>query len=91
MHMRIIENCKILNCCSILVDCVLNYDSFSIFFQPAFEIIGLISVITNCAVIGMDPGVKKLLPSDLSAVNYVLIFVAAEVNLKRYTTTTKND
>ncbi|GFR93884.1 anoctamin [Elysia marginata] len=47
-------------------------------WQPAFEIIGLISVITNCALIGMDPGVKKLLPSELSPVNYVLIFVAAE-------------
>ncbi|GFO25413.1 anoctamin [Plakobranchus ocellatus] len=47
-------------------------------WQPAFEIIGLISVITNCALIGMDPEVKKLLPSELSPVNYVLIFVAAE-------------
>lgn len=41
--------------------------------------IGLISVITNCALIGMDPEVQKLLPSDISAVNIVLLFVAAEV------------
>ncbi|XP_005096666.1 anoctamin-10 isoform X2 [Aplysia californica] len=47
-------------------------------WQPAFEVIGLISVITNCALIGMDPEVQKLLPSDMSAVNMVLIFVAAE-------------
>ncbi|BFZ12991.1 hypothetical protein BsWGS_16030 [Bradybaena similaris] len=47
-------------------------------WQPAFEAIGLISVVTNCALIGMDPEVKKLLPSDLSPVNMVLLFVAAE-------------
>ncbi|CAL1532334.1 unnamed protein product [Lymnaea stagnalis] len=47
-------------------------------WQPAFEVIGLISVITNCALIGMDPEVQKLLPSSISPVNMVLIFVAAE-------------
>jgi hypothetical protein len=48
--------------------------------QVAFEIIGVISVITNCALIGMDPGVQKLLPSDITAVNTVIIFVAVEVS-----------
>ncbi|KAK6174389.1 hypothetical protein SNE40_017675 [Patella caerulea] len=47
-------------------------------WQVAFEVIGLISVITNTALIGMDPTVQKLLPSDMSAVNIVLIFVIVE-------------
>ncbi|KAK7114042.1 anoctamin-10-like isoform X2 [Littorina saxatilis] len=47
-------------------------------WQVAFEIIGVISVITNCALIGMDPEVQKLLPSDVTAINVVLIFVAVE-------------
>jgi spore maturation protein SpmA len=48
--------------------------------QVAFEIIGVISVITNCALIGMDPEVQKLLPSDITAVNTVIILVAVEVS-----------
>nr|KAG5712249.1 hypothetical protein BaRGS_014599 [Batillaria attramentaria] len=47
-------------------------------WQVAFEIIGVISVLTNCALIGMDPEVQKLLPSDIKAVNMVLIFVGVE-------------
>ena len=50
-------------------------------FQSAFEVVGLISVITNCALIGMDPEVQKLLPSNMTAVNIVIIFVAVEVSL----------
>ncbi|XP_069112158.1 anoctamin-10-like isoform X1 [Argopecten irradians] len=47
-------------------------------WQVAFEVISIIAVITNCALIGMDPEVKKLLPSDISAVNIVIVFVAVE-------------
>ncbi|XP_046361749.2 anoctamin-10-like isoform X1 [Haliotis rufescens] len=47
-------------------------------WQVAFEIIGVISVMTNCALIGMDPEVQKLMPSNVTAVNIVLIFVAVE-------------
>ncbi|XP_055891535.1 anoctamin-10-like isoform X2 [Biomphalaria glabrata] len=47
-------------------------------WQQAFEVVGIISVITNCALIGMDPEVQKLLPSTLTPVNMVLIFVATE-------------
>ncbi|XP_076449306.1 anoctamin-10-like [Babylonia areolata] len=47
-------------------------------WQVAFEVIGVISVLTNCALIGMDPEVQKLLPSDVTAVNMVLVFVAVE-------------
>ncbi|XP_041375586.1 anoctamin-10-like isoform X2 [Gigantopelta aegis] len=47
-------------------------------WQIAFEVIGLISVITNCALIGMDPEVQHLMPSSMSTVNMVLIFVAVE-------------
>ncbi|XP_076469923.1 anoctamin-10-like isoform X2 [Babylonia areolata] len=47
-------------------------------WQVAFEVIGVISVITNCALIGMDPEVQKLLPSDVTAVNMVIIFVIVE-------------
>ncbi|KAH9504894.1 Anoctamin-10 [Bulinus truncatus] len=47
-------------------------------WQQAFEVVGIISVITNCALIGMDPEVQKLLPSNITPVNMVLIFVAAE-------------
>lgn len=37
------------------------------------------AVITNCALIGMNPEVKKLLPTDITPVNTVLIFVLVEV------------
>ncbi|ESO86525.1 hypothetical protein LOTGIDRAFT_220570 [Lottia gigantea] len=47
-------------------------------WQVAFEVIGLMSVITNTALIGMDPTVQALLPSDISAVNMVIIFVIVE-------------
>ena len=39
------------------------------------------AVMTNCALIGMNPEVRKLLPTDVTAVNIVLIFVAVEVGL----------
>ncbi|KAK3598896.1 hypothetical protein CHS0354_036204 [Potamilus streckersoni] len=47
-------------------------------WQVAFEIIGAIAVMTNCALIGMNPDVQKLLPSNISAVNIVIIFVIIE-------------
>ena len=61
-------------------ECCHHYHcSFCVCLQVAFEIIGVISVLTNCALIGMDPEVQKLLPSDVTAVNMVIIFVAVEV------------
>ena len=61
-------------------ECCYHYHcSFCVCLQVAFEIIGVISVLTNCALIGMDPEVQKLLPSDVTAVNMVIIFVAVEV------------
>ena len=45
----------------------------------AFEVISAMAVMTNCALIGMNPQVQKLLPSDITAVNIVLIFVVVEV------------
>lgn len=47
-------------------------------WQVAFELISIMAVMTNCALIGMNPEVRKLLPSDITAVNIVLIFVAVE-------------
>lgn len=37
------------------------------------------AVMTNCALIGMNPEVQKLLPSDMTPVNIILIFVIVEV------------
>lgn len=51
----------------------------SLIRQVAFELISIMAVMTNCALIGMNPEVRKLLPSDITAVNIVLIFVAVEV------------
>ncbi|XP_071174438.1 anoctamin-10-like isoform X2 [Mytilus edulis] len=47
-------------------------------WQLAFELISVMAVITNCALIGMNPEVKKLLPTDITPVNTVLIFVLVE-------------
>ena len=47
----------------------------------AFEVISVMAVMTNCALIGMNPQVQKLLPSDMTAVNIVLLFVIVEVSL----------
>lgn len=49
-------------------------------FQVAFEVISVLAVMTNCALIGMNPEVQKLLPSDMPAVNVVLVFVIVEVS-----------
>lgn len=37
------------------------------------------AVMTNCALIGMNPEVQKLLPSNMTAVNVVIVFVIVEV------------
>ena len=47
----------------------------------AFEVISVMAVMTNCALIGMNPQVQKLLPSDMTSVNIVLLFVIVEVSL----------
>ena len=48
----------------------------------AFEVISVMAVMTNCALIGMNPQVQKLLPTDMTAVNIVLLFVIVEVRFK---------
>ncbi|XP_060568462.1 anoctamin-10-like isoform X2 [Ruditapes philippinarum] len=47
-------------------------------WQAAFEVISVMAVMTNCALIGMNPEVQKLLPTDIAPVNIVLIFVIVE-------------
>lgn len=47
-------------------------------WQIAFEVISVMAVMTNCALIGMNPEVQKLLPSDISGVNVVIVFVIVE-------------
>lgn len=47
-------------------------------WQAAFEIMGILSVITNCALVATSPVVKEWLPSDFSPINTVLLFVAVE-------------
>lgn len=47
-------------------------------WQVAFEVISVLAVVTNCALIGMNSEVSKLLPSNLTSVNIVLIFVVIE-------------
>ena len=47
-------------------------------FQIAFELMSVIAVITNCALIGLSEEVRAHLP-DIGDANMVLIFVAAEV------------
>lgn len=47
-------------------------------WQLAFELISVMAVITNCALIGMNPEIKKLLPTDITPVNTLLIFVCVE-------------
>ena len=41
---------------------------------------GILAVMTNCALVAMSPVVKDWLPSDFSPINTVLLFVAAEVS-----------
>ena len=41
---------------------------------------GILAVMTNCALVAMSPGVQKWLPSDFSTLNTILIFIAAEVS-----------
>ena len=48
------------------------------FFQLAFETMSVISVVTNCALIGMSPQVNALFPE--SKTDLILIVVAVEVS-----------
>lgn len=47
-------------------------------FQLAFETMSVISVVTNCALIGMSPQVNALFPE--SKADLILIVVAVEVS-----------
>lgn len=47
-------------------------------FQLAFETMSVISVITNCVLIGMSPQVNALFPD--SKIELILIVVLAEVS-----------
>ncbi|XP_052229887.1 anoctamin-10-like isoform X1 [Dreissena polymorpha] len=47
-------------------------------WQMAFELVSVLAVMTNCALIGMNPEVQRLLPSDVTAINVLIIFVAVE-------------
>lgn len=46
-------------------------------WQPAFEMLGVVAVITNCALIGMAAKNSHWLP-EMSTVNAILMFVAIE-------------
>lgn len=50
------------------------------FLKAAFEALGVIAVITNCALIGMAAKSSHWLP-DMTPVNAVLLFVAIEVRI----------
>lgn len=47
-------------------------------FKIAFEMMGIIAVITNCALVFLSPEVQKL-TSDLGTTILILIFVLIEV------------
>ena len=53
---------------------------YFIFLKAAFEALGVIAVITNCALIGMAAKSAHWLP-DMTPVNAVLLFVAIEVRI----------
>ena len=53
---------------------------YFIFLKAAFEALGVIAVITNCALIGMAAKSSHWLP-DMTPVNAVLLFVAIEVRI----------
>lgn len=54
-------------------------------FQLAFETMSVISVVTNCALIGMSPQVNAVFPE--SKTDLVLIVVAVEVSRNVHPTT----
>lgn len=56
---------------------VFNF-TFFFSFQLAFETMSVISVVTNCALIGMSPQVNALFPE--SKLDLILIVVAVEVS-----------
>ena len=50
-----------------------------LFPQAAFEALGIVAVITNCALIGMAAKSAHWLP-EMTTVNAILMFVAIEVS-----------
>ena len=40
---------------------------------------GILAVMTNCALLAMSPAVQKWFPSDFTTLNYIVVFVVAEV------------
>jgi anoctamin-10 len=48
-----------------------------ILFQPAFEVVGAMSIMTNCGLLCMSPQLRSLAPS-LTSVEWVLLFVFLE-------------
>ena len=58
-------------------NCDFSFHTF-FFFQLAFETMSVISVVTNCALIGMSPQVNALFPE--SKTDLILIVVAVEVS-----------
>ena len=67
-----------LKCLSLLLSISINC---CLSFQPAFEMLGVIAVITNCALIGMAAKSAHWLP-EMSTVNAILMFVAIEVRTR---------
>ena len=49
------------------------------YFQAAFEIMGILAVMTNCALLAMSPAVQNWFPSDFTTLNYIVVFIVAEV------------
>ncbi|XP_046843595.1 anoctamin-10-like [Xenia sp. Carnegie-2017] len=47
-------------------------------WQTAFEIMGILAVITNCALLGMSPTVQKWFPPEYTTLQKILVFVAFE-------------
>ncbi|XP_028392875.1 anoctamin-10-like [Dendronephthya gigantea] len=47
-------------------------------WQTAFEVMGILAVMTNCALLAMSPSIQQWLPSDFSTLNTIFVFVAIE-------------
>ena len=65
----------IFTCINLKVSCQFVAHSF----QAAFEALGVVAVITNCALIGLAAKSADWLP-EMTPVNAVLMFVAIEVS-----------
>ena len=58
-----------------------NKCSIIFFFQIAFELMSVIAVITNCALIAMSPQVQEYIPT-YGAITVIVVVVIAEVSNK---------